>query len=188
VSPQGFEPATYRSRSWHANHSATAPQEWTYDRKMIGRWNRQRNGGRRSSRVSRRYDKIKSMEKDLMLRVHIVREETRETGPRLDWISPESRIRSDMKMLQVWDIRVRWDVRSRVCNPEPFWKFRNFRTFMSISGNSGNVFRIFLYSIKLFQNTIHHFILRWNLLSRLLHKTANSLTWHCYLTSNRAYI
>jgi len=37
--------------------------------------------------------------KDLMLRVHILREETRETGPGLDLISPESRIRSNMKML-----------------------------------------------------------------------------------------
>jgi len=46
-----------------------------------------------------------------MLRVHILREETREIGPGLDWISPESRIRSNMKMLQVWDIRVWWDVR-----------------------------------------------------------------------------
>jgi len=47
-----------------------------------------------------------------MLRVHILREETGETSPGLDWISPESRIRSDMKMLQVWDIRVRRDVRN----------------------------------------------------------------------------
>jgi len=35
--------------------------QWTYDRKMIWRWNRQRNDGRRYSRVSRRYAKIKSM-------------------------------------------------------------------------------------------------------------------------------
>jgi len=49
--------------------------------------------------------------KDLMLRVHILKEETRETGPGLNWISPEIRIRSNIKLLQVWDMQVRWDVR-----------------------------------------------------------------------------
>jgi len=47
-----------------------------------------------------------------MLRVHILREETQETGPGLDWMSPERRIRRDMKMLLEWDMRVRWDERN----------------------------------------------------------------------------
>jgi len=41
----------------------------------------------------------------------MLREETWKTGLLLDWTSPKSKIRSEMKMLQVWDMRVRWDVR-----------------------------------------------------------------------------
>jgi hypothetical protein len=34
-----------------------------------------------------------------MLRTHIFREETLEVGPGLDWISPDSRIRMETRML-----------------------------------------------------------------------------------------
>ena len=45
--------------------------------------------------------------KDLMLRMHIFREETIEVGPGLDWISPESRMRIETRMLLVQVMRER---------------------------------------------------------------------------------
>ena len=36
-----------------------------------------------------------------MLRVHMLREDLIETGPGLGWMSPESRIRIEMRMLPV---------------------------------------------------------------------------------------
>ena len=42
---------------------------------------------------------VKRIGRDLILRTHMLREELFETDPGLGWISPESRIRIEMRML-----------------------------------------------------------------------------------------